>query len=400
MFLSQARGKVGSVVFSVLKGQQIERVYNPKPENPRSYSQQAQRALLANATKLYKRAISNFYKFAFEDKTRYESDYNAFAKHNVMRGAYVPKDLYENPYFPALGDFVMSRGSLVVDAEFKFNGGMFGMVVSDGFSTSSTVGQLSSALISSNIGLQQGDILTFVLGYSSVTVFGVSGDLVPTWKVVQIILDPTDSRTLGSLGLSTSENNTVGLNVGRDDVTGFGAVVFSRKTPDGLKVSDTVVVPNAAWAVLTEWYRGTYAKVSAARSWGALDEAILEGALALRLPTVTSFSFGASSIAPYAPVNVVLGPTNDYLITINGARLRTSAQGANYVLKLYNLADLNSGPNPQYLYEIPYTVTGSSTSVQGNPAASPSAPAGTYLFVLTIDDEPISYGSVNFTPVS
>ena len=96
MFLSQARGKVGSVVFAVVKGQQTARVHNPKPANPRTFGQQAQRSLLANMTKFYKRGTSQFYKFAFEDKTVRESELNAFARNNMQRGVYMHRMFYES----------------------------------------------------------------------------------------------------------------------------------------------------------------------------------------------------------------------------------------------------------------------------------------------------------------
>lgn len=54
MFLGMARGKVGSVVFSRLEGQQVARAYNNQVANPKSLNQRIQRACFATATRASK----------------------------------------------------------------------------------------------------------------------------------------------------------------------------------------------------------------------------------------------------------------------------------------------------------------------------------------------------------
>lgn len=54
LFLGQARGKVGSVVFSRLNGVQITRAYNPTPRNPKTWAQATQRAAFASISQYYK----------------------------------------------------------------------------------------------------------------------------------------------------------------------------------------------------------------------------------------------------------------------------------------------------------------------------------------------------------
>lgn len=54
LFLGMARGKVGSVVFSRLEGQQVSRAYNSKVANPKSVGQRIQRAVFATATRASK----------------------------------------------------------------------------------------------------------------------------------------------------------------------------------------------------------------------------------------------------------------------------------------------------------------------------------------------------------
>src|SRR5574344_1437068 len=112
LYFGKASGKLGQIVLSNVKGQQIARAWQPKVANPRTSVQQMQRAKFANAVKLYKRATQNLFKFAYEDKRKTESDYNAFMRHNVERSMIVNRKSYDNPSFPALGDWVIAFGSL------------------------------------------------------------------------------------------------------------------------------------------------------------------------------------------------------------------------------------------------------------------------------------------------
>lgn len=56
LFFGNASGKLGQVVLSTLKGQQIARAWQPKVANPKTSQQQLQRAKFANAVKFFKRA--------------------------------------------------------------------------------------------------------------------------------------------------------------------------------------------------------------------------------------------------------------------------------------------------------------------------------------------------------
>lgn len=88
MLLGHARGKVGSLVFNRLKGQQITKAHNASPANPKSYAQMAQRCRYNTAVARYKMAANKFFKFAFEDKRPHETDFNAFMRHNMMAQPY------------------------------------------------------------------------------------------------------------------------------------------------------------------------------------------------------------------------------------------------------------------------------------------------------------------------
>lgn len=67
MLQGMARGKVGDVVFSRLNGEQISRVRNRHPKNPRSNSQLYQRAIMATVMRAYSAGMVIF-DHAFEGK--------------------------------------------------------------------------------------------------------------------------------------------------------------------------------------------------------------------------------------------------------------------------------------------------------------------------------------------
>lgn len=82
MFLGQARGKVGSVVFSRRQGVQVTRTYNSTPSNPKTRGQALQRAQFATAslaaTRL-KSVISN----SFDGKKNGQDSVNHFLSRNI-----------------------------------------------------------------------------------------------------------------------------------------------------------------------------------------------------------------------------------------------------------------------------------------------------------------------------
>lgn len=69
MFQGMARGKVGDVVFSRLDGQQVTRVRNRNPRNPRTNAQLYQRAVMATIMQAYS-AGKAIFDHSFQGKTK------------------------------------------------------------------------------------------------------------------------------------------------------------------------------------------------------------------------------------------------------------------------------------------------------------------------------------------
>lgn len=337
------RGKYGGGVFAVIKGQNILREYNGEPANPRSYAQQAQRALLANMTKFYKRATSNFYKFAFEDKTSRESDYNAFARNNIKRGAYLTKEQYDSAGWPAIGRYIMTKGSLPVQLEYGWIGDNFFLRVP--VLDSNTIGTLSSGLMSAYPGVEVGDIVTFVRAWSALDLNFGSVSEAPEWQIVQFYVDPTDTRTIVSLGLTTyasvatGDNSYVGFEIDGTTSVSMGSVCISRVTPNGLKVTDSQLVLSPLGQAAMDWLASDYQKRQAAISWGGNPEAVLSGGQLPNLPEISSISIESASAAPWQRRDMAFSSQDPIPVGVVGVNLKTTAAGGNWVFKYYGADD-------------------------------------------------------------
>ena len=408
LFLSQGRGKVGSVVFAVTKGQQISRVYNPKPANPRSYSQQAQRALLANMTKFYKRATSNFYKFAFEDKTTRESDYNAFARNNIKRGAFLTKEQYDAASWPAIGRYIMTKGSIPVTLPTGWVGDYFFLKTAR--LESGTIGALSGYLIAAYPGIEVGDIVTFVRAWSAVDLNFLNPSEDPEWQIVQFYVDPSDTRLITSIGLvvddavAYTDYQYVGLAVDGTTSISMGAVCISRPTATGLKVSNSMLQLSSLGQAAMDWLSSAYQQRVAALSWGGNPEAVLAGGQLPFLPEITSISVMSQSAAPWQRRDLAFSTEDPIPVGIVGVNLKTTAQGGKLLMKVYGAdtpEDNTAGMlSPTKVTEL--TMTGTSTNIAAPVPHSVYAfgtGSDTYyssqnFYTLELDGVVIAYGTI------
>ena len=302
MFIGNGSGKVGNLVVATRAGEQITRVYQPRVANPKSYQQMLQRAKFANAVKFYKKAVQNFFKFAFEDKKKAESDYNAFMRHNVMNSPLLVKGNVDDAYFPALGRWQMSSGSLPspFSIEKTENSG-FAFVV-NGIKEIDTIGDISNALLGQ--GFHTGDIVTFVLITSPVTYLDFdltnlydSGLKQPEWLIVQFAVDAKDTRDisqanyLGSRygGLADYEGNSLLSGDGRiewdgdfKDVMAATCCIVTRNTGSGVMATNTTLFGNDNFDKMLSDAEGTNYENEVLVSWGAREGAILKGSIATR----------------------------------------------------------------------------------------------------------------------
>ena len=296
LFWSKARGKLGDVVLSQLKGQQIARAYQPRVANPRTTKQTDQRILFANAVKFYKHATQNLFEFAYEDKRSNESYYNAFMRKNAKVSMIPTRTMYLNKDYPAIGDlYLMSEGSLA-PLPFKYDSVEDSFSLSLGKATAAeqnlTVGEVSQALIN-KYNLSQGDIITFV----HITAAIDSITTVPSesieWTIGQIVIDTsietsfhdylTKQNPYGSSPFfaTKAESNECSITGRSDAGAAIGAcIIVSRKTTEKKLLFSTNYLlnnntaDNIYQASLESGFRN-----AALNSWGRTAAAVLQGGI-------------------------------------------------------------------------------------------------------------------------
>lgn len=298
LFFGNASGKLGQVVLSTVKGQQIARAWQPKVSNPKTSQQQLQRAKFANAVKFFKRAQQNLFKFAFEDKRKNESDYNAFMRHNVVSSAVIDRVMYDNFNYPAFAnDWLLSYGSLGEisaenDESDKELVKLLTLPLGTGEVANLTIASASQAFVS-NLKAMNGDFVTLVGVKSRVKTLTEDPVMAPEWHILQFVVDTTNTEKLLDylkkqdkdastfLGKDGREPANIVFHYSNDGCSWLG-VILSRVTANGVKVSTSPLVPNY---YAYEIYQGTLVPgyhQSALNSWGRSSEPILKGGIAKR----------------------------------------------------------------------------------------------------------------------
>lgn len=302
MLLGYARGKMGDIVFARVKGQQIQRPRNRQPNNPRSSQQMYQRSLFACAVSFFSKGRQALFQYAFESKKSTESDYNAFIRLNAKNGVHMTKDMLDNIYYPKLGNYIMTQGSLPgYESQFLASERKFCCFLTDVQSAAAaddiTIGEISQQLIASG-NYEYGDIIT-ILQIKSDCYFEEGSDPIPVvweegkpvrWILDQFILNPNSTTKVNTVlrnvkvskrDVELDDTVTIessALSSAYDEIGGF-CVVHSRKTSSGLKVSTTTLT-NSTGAQLALAKCATQEYIDYVLvDWQSRAEAILEGSL-------------------------------------------------------------------------------------------------------------------------
>lgn len=303
MLLGYARGKVGSLVFTRRKGEQVTRAYNARPNNPKSPKQILQRMKIYAPTALYRLFAPKFFKYAFDDQKANETDYNAYMRKNIANSPWVTRDLasqYAVLPFPAR----LSDGSLMSVQQFygNFNDTAAGDVDSWGvgfnFGAMSTIDNGDVAEFTRNVkrlypSLVDGDMITFVIvegeGLSvengQVIYDGVSA---PVFKYTQVVLSETNEGLLDNVGLTvgrpkgetTGNPSFVVLKGGAGDFesnTTWRAVatILTRKSGESVLSSPSTMQLNDFGLQVYNLMRTTAYAVTASQSYGVSSDIIL-----------------------------------------------------------------------------------------------------------------------------
>lgn len=254
------RGRIGDVVFARKAGKQMSRSYVASPANPKTKSQCGQRVKFATCAAFYRMAVQNGFKFAYEDKKVNESDYNAFLRHNVKVAVPQTRLTLSQACVP-IGNWLMSKGSLesptVAYDSLTTGYNTWYLKIQEGTVSSSntTIGMISRALMHM-YDLQDGDFVTVVSCYSNQLVAsnlnaakeqgGMSiANTYPqlSWDLAQIKIDSTSTTPVTDefpFQYASSKPSRLFTKFSFvPAVTNYSAcaIIFSRVTKDGVKVS-------------------------------------------------------------------------------------------------------------------------------------------------------------------
>ena len=338
MLQGMARGSVGDIVFSRTKGQQVARVRNRKPTNPKTSMQMRQRSAFLCPLLFYKRGRQAQFRFAFEDKMAQESDFNAFMRHNANAGIPVTPAERNLEQFPMLGKYAMSRGSIT---PLRFSciekdGENVQLKVLFDFGTApKTVGELSAKFVKSG-DYMNGDIVTcFVIAGGLIEGNSIS-EYDRVWHIQQFTLDVNSTAALSTIKVvATTDGFTVdGLHAYNMSCVGVGAIV-SRNTAAGLKVSNCELLLSSDSDLVWRYMRSDAYRNTVAAAWGSTPMAVLQGSL-----SANAGSTAAPSV-PGVTVNVS-GVTVDGVALPKGndKTLNSGVSTAAIVINGKNLADV------------------------------------------------------------
>ena len=189
LIIRGARKQVGGMVLYNRNGETIARELAPQVSNPRTPAQMVQRIKLSNLVAVY-RANSSWMRGAFEDKAARESDYNAFVSANIDSNAVALAKSDVASGAAVVGPYKITSGSMPV-IETTLNGtdlttNLFVGALS--ITGTTTIGQVSQALIDNNGGILAGMQLSLVINLQ----LAAAGSGVPyiTTRAYEMIINP------------------------------------------------------------------------------------------------------------------------------------------------------------------------------------------------------------------
>lgn len=208
-------------------------------------------------------------------------------KHNMNNGIRISKQASQSPVYPAFGNWQMSCGSLKQPEVTLMEGGSkWKFNLPSASSNNQTWGHLSQ-VVKKDLNLMEGDILTFVhiraIGatVNNLPSIEVPSELISTeWNIIQSLVDTADSTNLPDW--LQMDNGFGVINHSSSDTDAFAqgmAVITSRKTSSGLKVSTSYLINNSVANSIIEAAQTPEFIEQILNSWDTSEQAILEGSL-------------------------------------------------------------------------------------------------------------------------
>lgn len=268
LWLKGSKGKLAGTTFYQTAGVTIQREINYDPSNPRTDKQMTQRTKLANLVNMY-RAGKSFFPRAFENKKPLESDYNKFVSYNLTNSpVHLTKgEATKGVFIPA--GYMICQGSLESLPNPTNSSGviMFDIFASSDFSQNSTVGQVSTKLISTNPQVENGDQISLVAWYGD-------GNSSGFFKYEFIVNTESTDVFASTLPSSLEFSTTQGLMLELDGFTAGAACVLSRTVAGKTLVSTQSLVINEDASYIA--HTGDTARNAAINSYGASKKVFLD----------------------------------------------------------------------------------------------------------------------------
>ena len=227
-------------------GETIARELAPQVSNPRTPAQMEQRVKLSNLVSFY-RANAGWMKGAFENKKERESDYNAFVAANIGNSMVALSKADVAAGAAVVAPYKITSGSLPI-VETVLNGhdlvsNLF--VGAQTIGSSTTIGELSQALLANNNGLEEGMQISVIINLQLAS----AGTGVPyiTARAYEMILDTQSTELVesvipdGILEAVGTTNKALGINT-TDLGDGAAAFVISKTIGGRILVSTQSLV--------------------------------------------------------------------------------------------------------------------------------------------------------------
>lgn len=325
MLLGYARGKVGSLVFSRLKGQQITKAYNPRPSNPKSLQQQTQRTRIGALVNFFRSAIA-LLDHSFCDRPISWSSYNAFISANLSGSfAWLTRSMIDNggavvcPYRISKGG--MPPIQITGTGDNSVTNIALGSLAN--ISAATSVATLSQAMVDNNPNILMGDQLSYVSFIQSTLTDGT-----PQVRTVlyEMTLDGTSTdRVRDLLPAQATEVRNGCLAHGSHVADGGFAWILSRRVNGRLDCSTQSIILNST--TLFDTLSSVVAEEAAVATYDPTPEPFLvpagaaTGSAGDTTPSVSTVVVGDTPIDPLAVAPIVMAPDSTESGVVEGGNL-------------------------------------------------------------------------------
>lgn len=274
-----ASKRLGGVVFYTRSGETVARELAPSVTNPRTEVQMTQRIKLSNVVAAYK-ANKAWMAGAFEDKSERESDYNAFVRFNLASSRVALDKSLAAAGASVAAPYIISSGSIQsVDCVGTAQGVKTNLYTGDLVITASTtIAQLSAALLANNNGLERGMQLSLIINIQRSDNMIVRPYIVA--RAYEIIIDDTNSALLSDYipyGILETLSETSRPLFFNGDTFGFGTAAFilSKTVSGKLKVSSQTL---KQWgtSAMYDYFTSEATIAAAIQSYGESSERFLD----------------------------------------------------------------------------------------------------------------------------